>query len=437
MLYRLAFFTALIFSFTADLSAGIHRAPIIIQADQIKQVSRYPLKFYRFYRSDSNGKASHIPYQLDEVNDYGDYILNQGKNVNQPTSNGIFDGKDELSFMGDDVGEVRHPTQWPKGEKPNLVYELKLQLDRKDGGLGAVYIGLFFRSPPPRVERKYVIFDLNADVIRTARYEYHFDKKNYLVVKKIDMVGAEAELPPKTIVDSSTFYMSADLKYFLTVSANHRSVNSQLEAYKVGPVRTIVRVNFVYSFLSLKFEVGMYTEVSFFSNSVILPAVIYNPIDGIRRLNEGSGFYYGFALNNSPDQYTVATNMEKYGKKSSGLLSLLKAKKMSPLYWASLLAKDHMIYLEMRPSEQMLKDENIPTYYTSKETSGKLKSRSNDKILPLGESPVNLALYFDLKKFSKGDHLMSFQLFFENRNDPKIMDSFKSLSQWKKTVTRL
>ena len=173
----------------------------------------------------------------------------------------------------------------------------------------------------------------------------------------------------------------------MTVSANHRSVNSQLEAYKVGPVRTIVRVNFLYSFLSLKFEVGMYTEVSFFSNSVILPAVIYNPIDGVRRLNEGSGFYYGFALNQSPEQYQVSTNMEKYGAGGSGLLSLLKAKKMNPLYWASLLAKDHMIYLEMRPSQQMLKDENIPTYYSSQNASSILKkTRQQQNLAARGKS---------------------------------------------------
>ena len=207
-------FIGVLLCLTSISRAGIHRAPVIVQADQIKQVSRYPLKFYRFYRSNDAGQAVHIPYQLDEVNDYGDYILNQGKNVNLPTSNGIFDGKDELSFMGDDVGPVQQPTAWPDGIKPNLVYELKLQLSRQGGGEGAIYIGLFFRSPPPRINKKYVVFDQAADIIRTARYEYHFDKKNYLVVKKIDMVADGPQQPPKTIVDSSTFYMNADLKYF-------------------------------------------------------------------------------------------------------------------------------------------------------------------------------------------------------------------------------
>ena len=84
----------------------------------------------------------------------------------------------------------------------------------------------------------------------------------------------------KPLIDSSTFYLKADLKYFLTVFANHKSVNSELESYKTGPIRTIVRVAFYYVFLKLKFEVGMYTEVSLFSNSVVLPAVISNPVDG-------------------------------------------------------------------------------------------------------------------------------------------------------------
>ena len=181
----------------------------------------------------------------------------------------------------------------------------------------------------------------------------------------------------------------------------------------------------------------MYTEVSFFSNSVILPAVIYNPIDGIRRLNDGSGFYYGFALKESPETYQFKTNMEKHGSEKNALMKLIDQTKLQSMYWASLIAEDHMIYLEMRPSKQMLKDENVPVYYTDKLKSSDMSSRNNDDISPLGKSPVNLALYFDLKKFSKGDHLMSFQLFFENKNDPDVIDSFRGLSRWRSSLKRL
>ena len=82
------------------------------------------------------------------------------------------------------------------------------------------------------------------------------------------------------ILDSTTFYLKGDLKYFITVEANHRSVESELEAWKTGPIRSIIRVSFHYTLLKLKLELGMFTEISFFSNSVSLPAIMYSPLDG-------------------------------------------------------------------------------------------------------------------------------------------------------------
>ena len=416
----------------------IHRAPIIIKAKDIPRAARYPTRFYRLYRSSHTGEATPIRFQIDEVNELGDFVLDKGKKPNNNTSNGYFDNLDELSLMGDDVGPIVKPKKWPENKKPHLLFEITLKNDGKsvsDYNSGAVYLGIFFSSPPPLAKDKYVVFDLANDVVRTSRYEYFFDKKNYLVVKNIDMMDSKKER--KRMVDSSTFFMKADLKYFLTVDANHRSVNSNLEAYKIGPVRTIVRVNFFYSFMSLNFEVGMYTEVSFFSNSVILPAVIYNPIDGVKNLNDGSGFYYGFALNRSPDEFNFSTNMEEAFSKKVGLFSLLERKQKHKTFWASLIGKDSMMYVELRPSQSMLKEENVPFVFIDKKSSDQLQGRDNNKALPLGQSPVNMALYFDLTRFSKGEHLMAFQLFFENKKDDRIIESFKSLSQWSLKVKRI
>ena len=88
-------------------------------------------------------------------------------------------------------------------------------------------------------------------------------------------------------------------------------------------------VAFYYSFLRLNFEVGMYTEVSFFANSVVLPAVMYIPIDGSRFFNDGSGFYYGFALRDNPQDYQLETNLRLLNEDDSDWFSFLgKEKKL-------------------------------------------------------------------------------------------------------------
>lgn len=423
--------------------AGIHRAPIIIQAKKLKDISDYPIRNYRLYRLGQAGEAVPIPFQIDEVNKIGDYVLNEGPQNNLKTADGIFSELDELSFMGDDVGDIGAPKKWPDNKVPEILYELRLSPPMGKEGLkdGAIYIAIFMQNPPPAVDQKYVVFDMNNGEVTTSRYKYRFDKKNYLVVNGVDMKGKEGmNAPDVPLIESSTFYAKCDMKYFLTVQVNHRSVNSRLEAFKSGPIRTIVRVTFFYNFLKLNFEVGMYTEVSFFSNSVILPAIIYNPLDGIKSLNKGSGFYYGFALTDSPRKYQFDTNMRPYQELMESQSSLLNfLKKDTPVekdYWASLIGEDRMMYVMLKPSQSMLQDKNVPFYYVSEKDGRELRSRNNNEMKPLLDSPVNLGLYFDLTRFREGEHFMSFQLFFENKKDYKILDVFKSLDKWRARLTK-
>lgn len=431
-----------------SLWAGIHRAPIIIPAKKLKDIADYPVKNYRLYKTDAKGVASPIPFQIDEVNKIGDYVMPDGPIPNSKTGDGVFSEADELSFMGDDVGEVVRPTIWPDGKAPDSVYELKLTPPAGKEGLreGAVYIAVYNSAQPALSDAKYVVFSLASGEVVTSRYRYRFDKQNYLVVNGVEMSPEkQGPLPVPAsnvpLIDSSTFYAKADLKYFLTVQVNHRSVNSRLEAFKTGPIRTIVRVTFVYTFLKLNFEVGMYTEVSFFSNSVILPAIIYNPLDGIKSLNKGSGFYYGFSMTESPKKYQFDTNMRPYQEildAEANFLSFLK--KDVPVeqnYWASLIGEDRMMYIMLRPSNTMLQDKNIPYIFVSEKNGPELRGRDNNLMKPILESPVNLGLYFDLTRFREGEHFMSFQLFFENKKDYKILDVFKSLDRWRARVTRV
>ncbi len=441
------------------LLAGIHRAPVIIPARKLKDIADYPVQNYRLYRTDAKGVAYPIPFQIDEVNRIGDYVMPDGPIPNAKTGDGVFSEADELSFMGDDVGEVMRPTSWPENKVPENVYELKLtppgSQDFEHNGVreGAVYIAVFSQNPPAVSTEKYVVFSLGSGEVVTSRYRYRFDKKNYLVVNGVEMIPPNKSaagvntgvtpIPPSNVplIDSSTFYAKADLKYFLTVQVNHRSVNSRLEAFKTGPIRTIVRVTFIYTFLKLNFEVGMYTEVSFFSNSVILPAIIYNPLDGIKSLNKGSGFYYGFSLTESPRHYQFDTNMRSYQDlvdAEANLFSFLK--KDVPIekdYWASLVGEDRMMYIMLKPSHTMLQDRNVPYYYVSEKSGSELKARDNNLLNPLIQSPVNFGLYFDLTRFREGEHFMSFQLFFENKKDYKILDVFKNLDKWRARLSKV
>ena len=422
--------------------AGIHRAPIVLKGKDLRAVTRYPNELFKLYRTGPKGEAVQIPFQIDEINNIGDYVLDQGKEHNFATGNGLFDDQDELVFMGDDVGPAASPKTWPSGT-PNVVFEVKFELSKKYDypiqNTGSVFIGIHFDKPTNDINYKYVVFDPNAGVVSTSRYKYTFDRKNYLVVDSVDMVkpsqsGGQILTP---MIRSSTFYLKADLKYFLTFEANHRSVESKLDAYKSGPVRTIVRVSFFYTFLKLNFEAGMYTEVSFFSNSVLLPAMMYNPIEGEKSLNRGSGFYYGFTLFDNPSIYDVQSNMPIYENPKKFLNMFRNSPKKEAKYWLNASRDDRMIYVEIEPSEKMLKDNIIPHLYMNSSDPEKLVQIDNAKPRELENSRVNIGLFYDATKFAKGEHLMSFRLFFENKKDLNQLHTFINLKDWNFNLNRL
>lgn len=422
----------------------IHTAPVVVSGLKIKSVTHYPVNMYRLFRTDEvTGKAVPIPYQIDEINEWGDFVLPDGGTVTANTGNGIFDFQDELCFMGDDVGPVKKPTSWDGG-KPALLFEIKVAIK---GGKntagdveGAVYLGVYFQNPPKPSDKRYVSFNRDAAEVLTSRYRYQFDTKNWLVARKVEMLrkGTEHATQPDFIplLDSTTFYMKADLKYFLTVEASHRSIDSMLEAFKVGPVRAIVRISFHYTFLKLNFELGMYTEVSFFSNAVYLPAILYNPLDGKKSLNSGSGFYYGMAMKENPRDFHIDTNMPPY--KKSGLLDFLSGKPtVESLYWITASGPDRMLYMEISPSQEMRNAGALPMLYKEDVPGSAIKSRNLDRPAELGESNVNMALYFDMTRFSEGEHVMAFRLFFENSNEEKKLAAFKGLGNWDITASRI
>ncbi|MEI8026460.1 MAG: hypothetical protein WCI18_08930 [Pseudomonadota bacterium] len=406
----------------------VHKAPIILPAFALRELSGYPINTYRVFRS-VNGKAEAIPFQIDEMTKYEDFVLDQGVSPNMHEGDGVFDNADELSFMGEDVGDIAPITSWG-GPAPDLSYEVTAE--HPSGKKGAVYVGIWFSRAPPLSNKSYVSFNLQQAKISTSRYAYYFDPKNYLVVKGIDVLN---DGKPRRLVESSSFFLKADLKYFLTFLVNQSSIVSKLEAYKIGPIRSIVRVSFSYVLLRLNFEMGMYTEVSFFANSVILPAIMYNPLDGAKSLNKGSGFYYGFALNENPASLNVKSTLPSYKESTSS--SFFSSKNIvERSYSVTTSSKDWFMQMEIEPSSKMISKGYGPSLYLENASPDEIAKRPLNKALPLGKSPVNLAINFDLSEFSEGEHRVGFRLYFENQVTPQLLESYSTLSLWRYTVKR-
>ncbi|MCY4444433.1 MAG: hypothetical protein OXC44_06510 [Proteobacteria bacterium] len=432
--------SSVVFAQNSPKMQGIHPSPVILKAKDHFRISNYPLESYRLIVN-HNGKAVIIPFQIDEQDyTWGDFVLDTAV-TDAPLirSDGVFNGKDELSFMGEDVGSTELPKTWSFA-KPDYLFRIDALVmeqpnDRKKPPTrsntthpkrGSVFVGIYLKADqrPPLSKRKYVTFDLKGASIKTASYEYQFNPLNYLVVRRVNLLSPSGK--KEKFIEGSSLFLKADLKYFLTLRLNHSDIISTLDAYKVGPIRSIVKVSFQYTFLRLKFQMHMYTEVSFFANTVTLPTIMHNPLEGKRNLNPGSSFYYGFAMPFDMRKAQIRTNMPKYTKRRIFRLP----KKVEPIYELLVSHNNFLMFVMIKPSIDMIKKNNEIEYYVESGDPMSIMQRNWDKPLPLGEAPVNLGVNLELSDFAAAGHDIDFQLLFENNASPQMQEALLSLHKW-------
>ncbi|MCY4380479.1 MAG: hypothetical protein OXC40_02780, partial [Proteobacteria bacterium] len=394
---------------TTKQNKPIHSAPVILKAHNHYPIEGRPLSFYRLIKNEG-GVAQVIPFQIDEQNHFTDFILTTATS-NKPLaqSDGLFNDNDELVFMGQDMGESEVPKVW-NFAKPAILYRIDAQASGQKTNRGTVFVGLYpeSRSRPALSTKKYVDFNLDQASIITSKYVYDFDPNNYLVVRRVLLLTPQKE--KKKIIQSSSFYLRSDFKYFLTFQVGHSDLKSTLDAYKVGPIRAIVKVSFQYVFLKLNFEMGMYTEVSFFDNSVMLPTLMHNPLDGKRTLNQGSGFYYGFAMPFNMQLLNPQSNMLPYSLQKRRKL-FHKETPVKRLYRLKIDNDIFVMYILVEPSKKMIERNNKFEYYLEYGNPLPIMQRPWERPLPLGKAPVNLGVHLDLSNFAEGEHFIGFQLF--------------------------
>lgn len=427
---------------------ALRQAPVILKGKDIPAATHRPLSMYRLFRTKPGGLAEAIPFQIDELTPEEDFVLDRGE---APiVGDGIFGFDDELVFMGTDAGLAQIPTLWPQGLAPQELYQIVIQPPDLTAEVGSVYLALYpTAAAPPLSPHSYVNYGIETGVVETDRYRYQFDPANYLAIHGVEVKSPSpnAKSHDNPLVSRSVFYLKADMKYFLTLEFNQRLLDSRLEAYKVGPVRAIVRVAFYYRVLKINFEVGMFTEISFLPNSVLLPAMLYNPIDGTKSLNRGSVFYYGFAMVPSPKDLNLESNMQPWSEGMTSTANMLwrflPGTRDGPdtprdgVYWALLSDPGRLVYVELAPSKPMLSAGIEPHLYSRNVPISGLKLEDADEALALGESPINLAVAFDLTKFGKGEHEMSFRLFFDNQDSAERRAHLRSLDRWSYLMTRV
>jgi|GEM_PF-1072430 len=279
------------------------------------------------------GKWSPVAVQVDEINQAGDYVLENGLPFTAGTGDGLYNGQDELSFEGPSLGEDFEVAAIPREilAEGGRFWKIRMCSGRRYYGSlliwqqdvslapGAVFTGVSKAMDDVLLEPA-VHFDDSLSQIKSDIYRYEFNERNPVLLGQVWLQGSDKT--EYQIIERSSFVMPLRLPWwvpdFTLADANFKST---IECWRSGPVRTIVAVGVKFrNFLSL-FNLHMFSELVFYRNKFQVPTAIQFSYDPSAYLKPGSGLFYSLTFPNGRS-WDIETNLPDMPAKSASEIRL-------------------------------------------------------------------------------------------------------------------
>jgi len=200
-----------------------------------------------------------IPWQLDERDPGGRYVLDSGPAASSDVDGGAVDDNDDVVFMWSDAGGARTA---PLPGTPACVHAVEIEV----GPLRRwVYAARYARATPRSMVR-YVEYDVAADVMRGRSVEITFagPTPRGLALRAGPMAG-------RSLLDRLKVRASARFFGIFPLSRDEDDISSIYEAWRVGPVRVLRRerkwVHLAFGYRTPYLD----TETTFYRDFVQLP----------------------------------------------------------------------------------------------------------------------------------------------------------------------
>ncbi len=157
--------------------------PVVVQGEALTQLLGFPIDELGVFALDS-GIWTPIPFQVDEVNITGTYVIEE---------DGFLDANDELVFVAGDVGTAADPHEWIDNLESWLYPRVSVQVtdSLNPGETGWVYV---YRSTTlPKSNVNYVNWNPDTETISADTYTAIFDQQNFLGLSDL-MIGGSGDI---------------------------------------------------------------------------------------------------------------------------------------------------------------------------------------------------------------------------------------------------
>lgn len=303
----------------------------LVEGRQAPFLQHQPVSTLRVYAF-HGASAVQIPFQVDERDQRGRWVLAQGPRQNRDDPPGEFDENDVIVFMNRDLGD--------RGNPANLPHEATIWGEIRVGNaaqpLGFAYVGVF--NSPPLLQPEtppYARYDPRADRVYAARYALAFDAPLPTHLALVNQLG---DFGTNTIAG---IHASGEVRFIgglFTLRRTDKDIRAELLAYRDGPVRVIRRARYWIP-LPLGFRTSGRVDLLFYRDFVEGTALVKLKIPPRLVLADGELMTYFDFLDLSGARLLL--DGEQPSEPVNGRMTPAKrALTGRPAHWAALLLPD-------------------------------------------------------------------------------------------------
>ncbi len=183
-----------------------------------------------------DGKVKPVPFQIDERDPEGSYVMTGGKTAGCDADHGRLDGNDELVFLVSDAGD-----RLPQDAEPGCDDRIEIEVTdpRYPDRHAWVYLARY-KKDAPRSEVDYIKYDPENDRVITECCIIGYKKPSGFMFYNDLIYKEEAGGNGKDMMDRIKFRFKIDfLGGKVTLERNEEMISSEVQGWIDGPVRVI------------------------------------------------------------------------------------------------------------------------------------------------------------------------------------------------------
>ena len=345
-----------------------------------------------------------LAHQIDEKNARGEFVLEGGLPFTANSDDGYFDKNDELIVWSTDLGDAFVDEDVNERLVKNCRKLFRVDVKSKAQSIGSYLVKVArYPSVTSATDAALVHFDAKRQYISTSDYKYEFNQSHPAMLGKISFRDQSSS---SELLKDSSFVMPISTPWYLPdMEFKQRDFTSEVESWRVGPIRTIVAVGVKYQgFLGL-IDLHLFSELVFYKNRLQIPTIIefiFSPKDYLRI---GSGVAYSLDFADGRE-WKIHSNLAEFGESHRLRVEKNAGMETDP-YWVRLTDGVRSILVEVKVDPRAVKVSPPPMLIHSE----KLRSEALKKEFSwLGELSGNLGIYIDFSQVEKGEYQFGLDL---------------------------